>query len=518
MSITEKQRQQQAELHKKLWAISNDLRGNMDASEFRNYILGLIFYRFLSEKAEAEVAEALSGEDMTYEEAWADPEYREDLKGELLFTVGYYIEPQDLFSTMVKEIENQRFDIEHLAQAIRKVETSTLGQNSEEDFIGLFSDMDLSSTRLGNTVKDRTALLSKVMVNLADLPFVHSDMEIDMLGDAYEFLIGRFAANAGKKAGEFYTPQQVSKILAQIVTLGKDKLRNVYDPTCGSGSLLLRVGKETKVYRYYAQERNNTTYNLARMNMLLHNVRYENFDIQNDDTLENPAFLGEQFDAVVANPPYSAKWSADSKFNDDDRFSGYGKLAPKSKADFAFIQHMVHYLDDEGTMAVVLPHGVLFRGAAEGVIRQYLIEEKNYLDAVIGLPANIFYGTSIPTCILVFKKCRKANQDVLFIDASNAFEKGKNQNHLTDEHVDKIINTYQNRATIDKYSYAATLQEIEGNDYNLNIPRYVDTFEEEAPIDLDQVQQDIANIDNDIAQIEQDIEGYLKELGVLQHD
>ncbi|GAB0300243.1 type I restriction-modification system subunit M [Staphylococcus pseudintermedius] len=518
MSITEKQRQQQAELHKKLWAISNDLRGNMDASEFRNYILGLIFYRFLSEKAEAEVAEALSGEDMTYEEAWADPEYREDLKGELLFTVGYYIEPQDLFSTMVKEIENQRFDIEHLAQAIRKVETSTLGQNSEEDFIGLFSDMDLSSTRLGNTVKDRTALLSKVMVNLADLPFVHSDMEIDMLGDAYEFLIGRFAANAGKKAGEFYTPQQVSKILAQIVTLGKDKLRNVYDPTCGSGSLLLRVGKETKVYRYYGQERNNTTYNLARMNMLLHNVRYENFDIQNDDTLENPAFLGGQFDAVVANPPYSAKWSADSKFNDDDRFSGYGKLAPKSKADFAFIQHMVHYLDDEGTMAVVLPHGVLFRGAAEGVIRQYLIEEKNYLDAVIGLPANIFYGTSIPTCILVFKKCRKADQDVLFIDASNAFEKGKNQNHLTDEHVDKIINTYKNRATIDKYSYAATLLEIEDNDYNLNIPRYVDTFEEEAPIDLDQVQQDIANIDNDIAQIEQDIEGYLKELGVLQHD
>ncbi|WP_099991951.1 type I restriction-modification system subunit M [Staphylococcus pseudintermedius] len=518
MSITEKQRQQQAELHKKLWAIANDLRGNMDASEFRNYILGLIFYRFLSEKAEAEVAEALSGEDMTYEEAWADPECREDLKGELLFTVGYYIEPQDLFSTMVKEIENQRFDIEHLAQAIRKVETSTLGQNSEEDFIGLFSDMDLSSTRLGNTVKDRTALLSKVMVNLADLPFVHSDMEIDMLGDAYEFLIGRFAANAGKKAGEFYTPQQVSKILAQIVTLGKDKLRNVYDPTCGSGSLLLRVGKETKVYRYYGQERNNTTYNLARMNMLLHNVRYENFDIQNDDTLENPAFLGEQFDAVVANPPYSAKWSADSKFNDDDRFSGYGKLAPKSKADFAFIQHMVHYLDDEGTMAVVLPHGVLFRGAAEGVIRQYLIEEKNYLDAVIGLPANIFYGTSIPTCILVFKKCRKADQDVLFIDASNAFEKGKNQNHLTDEHVDKIINTYKNRATIDKYSYAATLLEIEDNDYNLNIPRYVDTFEEEAPIDLDQVQQDIANIDNDIAQIEQDIEGYLKELGVLQHD
>ncbi|MBE2140135.1 type I restriction-modification system subunit M, partial [Staphylococcus argenteus] len=237
-----------------------------------------------------------------------------------------------------------------------------------------------------------------VMINLDDLPFVHSDMEIDMLGDAYEFLIGRFAATAGKKAGEFYTPQQVSKILAKIVTDGKDKLRHVYDPTCGSGSLLLRVGKETKVYRYFGQERNNTTYNLARMNMLLHDVRYENFDIRNDDTLENPAFLGHTFDAVIANPPYSAKWSADSKFENDERFSGYGKLAPKSKADFAFIQHMVHYLDDEGTMAVVLPHGVLFRGAAEGVIRRYLIEEKNYLEAVIGLPANIFYGTSIPTC------------------------------------------------------------------------------------------------------------------------
>ena len=518
MSITEKQRQQQQELHKRLWAIANDLRGNMDASEFHNYILGLIFYRFLSEKAEAEVAQALEGENITYEEAWKDEEYREDLKEELIENVGYYIEPQDLFSSMVQEIEHQTFDIEHLSQAIRKVETSTLGQDSEEDFVGLFSDMDLGSTRLGNTVKERTALLSKVIVNLADLPFVHSDMEIDMLGDAYEFLIGRFAANAGKKAGEFYTPQQVSKILAKIVTQGKDKLRNVYDPTCGSGSLLLRVGKETTVYRYNGQERNNTTYNLARMNMLLHDVRYENFDIQNGDTLEDPAFGNEKFDAVVANPPYSAKWSADSKFNDDERFSNYGKLAPKSKADFAFIQHMVHYLDDEGRMAVVLPHGVLFRGAAEGVIRKYLIQEKNYLDAVIGLPANIFYGTSIPTCILVFKKCRETDQDVLFIDASNELEKGKNQNHLTDEQVEKILETYKNRETKDKYSYTASLQEIEENDYNLNIPRYVDTFEEEEPIDLDQVQQDLKNIDKDIAEVEAEINEYLRELGVVNHD
>lgn len=518
MSVTEKQRQQQAELHKRLWSIANDLRGSMDASEFRNYILGLIFYRFLSEKAEQEAHEALSGEDVTYEEAWEDEDLRDALKEELLDSVGYFIEPQDLFSHMIKEIENQTFDIEHLSNAIRKVETSTLGQESEEDFVGLFSDMDLGSTRLGNTVKDRTNLISKVMVHLSELPFVHSDMEIDMLGDAYEFLIGRFAANAGKKAGEFYTPQQVSKILAKIVTHGRDKLRNVYDPTCGSGSLLLRVGKEAEVYNYYGQERNNTTYNLARMNMLLHNVRYENFDIQNGDTLENPAFVGDQFEAVVANPPYSAKWSADSKFNDDERFSGYGKLAPKSKADFAFIQHMVHYLEDEGTMAVVLPHGVLFRGAAEETIRKYLIQEKNYLDAVIGIPANIFYGTSIPTCILVFKKCREADDDILFIDASNDFEKGKNQNNLTDENVEKIIETYTKRETVDKYSYNAKLEEIEENDYNLNIPRYVDTFEEEEPVDIDQVQKDLAQIDKEIAEVEEEINGYLKELGVYKHD
>ncbi len=251
--------------------------------------------------------------------------------------------------------------------------------------------------------------------------------------------------------------------------------------------------------------------------MLLHDVRYENFDIRNDDTLENPAFLGNTFDAVIANPPYSAKWTADSKFENDERFSGYGKLAPKSKADFAFIQHMVHYLDDEGTMAVVLPHGVLFRGAAEGVIRRYLIEEKNYLEAVIGLPANIFYGTSIPTCILVFKNV--ANKTTTYyLSMHPMILKRKNQNHLSDAQVERIIDTYKRKETIDKYSYSATLQEIADNDYNLNIPRYVDTFEEEAPIDLDQVQQDLKNIDKEIAEIEQEINAYLKELGVLKDE
>lgn len=518
MSTTEKQRQQQAELQKKLWSIANDLRGNMDASEFRNYILGLIFYRYLSEKTEEEVAKLLSDDNLSYEEAWQDEEYREAIEAELISQIGFVVEPQYLFSNFIRKIENQTFDIEELHKAVNKVEESTRGEESEDDFNHLFADMDLNSSRLGNSNAARTKLISKVMVNLSTLPFVHSDLEIDMLGDAYEYLIGQFAATAGKKAGEFYTPQQVSKILAQIVTTDKTDLRNVYDPTCGSGSLLLRVGREARVRHYYGQEYNSTTYNLARMNMLLHDVNYNRFSIDNADTLEDPAVDEEKFEAVVANPPYSAKWSADPKFMDDPRFSNYGKLAPKSKADFAFIQHMIHHLDDNGTMAVVLPHGVLFRGAAEGQIRRYLIEEKNYLDAIIGLPANLFFGTSIPTSILAFKKCRQKADSVLFIDASQSFEKGKNQNHLSDEDVEKIVNTYRNREELEKFSHNATLEEIADNDYNLNIPRYVDTFEEEAPIDLDQVQQDLADIDKEIANIEQEINGYLKELGVVKHD
>lgn len=316
------------------------------------------------------------------------------------------------------------------------------------------------------------------------------------------------------KAGEFYTPQQVSRILAKLVTINKSKLQNVYDPTCGSGSLLLRVGKETKVSSYYGQEFNSTTYNLARMNMLLHGVSFKHFDIKNADTLENPKHKDMKFDAIVANPPYSAQWSADNKFIEDERFSAYGKLAPKSKADFAFIQHMIFQLSDNGTMAVVLPHGVLFRGQAEGTIREYLIKEKNYLDAVIGLPANIFYGTSIPTCILVFKKCRENEDNILFIDASKEFEAGKNQNRLRDEDVDKIIEAYINREEIEKYSHVATLQEVEENEYNLNIPRYVDTFEEEEEIDIKQVQQELKEIDKQIEEVDKELNVYLKELGL----
>ncbi len=514
MTVSEVQKQQQADLHARLWSIANTLRGTMEAYDFKNYILGLIFYRYLSENVEQRVAKLLEEDGISYEEAWQDEEYREALSEELISDIGYFIEPKYLFSSLLRLIEERTFDIEALQGAINNITESTIGHESQQDFDHLFDDMDLTSSKLGRDVKSRSALIAKVIADIADIPFAYENSEIDVLGDAYEYLIGQFAANAGKKAGEFYTPQQVSKILAKIVTAGKKDLKNVYDPTCGSGSLLLRVGREANVRKFYGQELTATTYNLARMNMLLHGVNYMNFDIRNDDTIEHPHHLDERFEAIVANPPYSAKWSGDAKFLDDERFSAYGKLAPKSKADFTFIQHMIYQLDDKGTMAVVLPHGVLFRGAAEGVIRKYLIEERNVLDAVIGLPANIFYGTSIPTVILVFKKCREHNEDILFIDASNEFDKGKNQNVLTEEHVNKIVQTYLNRETIDKYSYVATLDEVKENDYNLNIPRYVDTFEEEEPIDLQAVSQRIAEIDREIAQIDEELASYLKELGL----
>ena len=514
MQVSEKQQEQQRELHTRLWAIANDLRGNMEANEFKNYILGLIFYRYLSEKVENRVEDLLSEDEISYSEAWEDEEYREGLQEELVEQLGYLIEPKYLFSTLLQAIEENKFDIEMLQGAINDITESTIGYDSQEDFDHLFDDMDLGSTKLGKDVKSRSKLIAKVMANIAQIDFAHEDSEIDVLGDAYEYLISQFAANAGKKAGEFYTPQQVSKILAKIVTVGKNNLKNVYDPTCGSGSLLLRVAKEANVRKFYGQELTSTTYNLARMNMLLHDVNYTNFDIKNDNTLEHPQHIDMKFEAIVANPPYSANWSADAKFLDDERFSAYGKLAPKSKADFAFIQHMIYQLDDNGTMAVVLPHGVLFRGAAEGVIRKYLIEERNVLDAVIGLPANIFYGTSIPTVILVFKKNRENKDNILFIDASNEFEKGKNQNNLTDANVEKIVDTFVKRETIDKYSYVASMEEIKENDYNLNIPRYVDTFEEEEPIDLAAVSERIANIDKEIVKLDEELAVYLRELGL----
>ena len=516
MSREEKQQSQQAELQKQLWSIANTLRGNMDANDFKNYILGLIFYRYLSENLVNYVENTMLRNTKKYVDMFDDKGRVDEFKGDLIEdeNIGYFIEPDYLWSTLIDKIKTGKFDISMLQKAINSISESTLGNESEDDFENLFEDMDLNNSKLGRGEADRTKLISTIMLKINDIDFHHENAEIDVLGDAYEYLISNFAASAGKKAGEFYTPQQVSRILAKLVTINKSKLQSVYDPTCGSGSLLLRVGKETKVVSYYGQEFNSTTYNLARMNMLLHGVSFRHFNIKNDDTLERPRHIDMKFDAVVANPPYSQNWSADPKFLEDERFSAYGKLAPKSKADFAFIQHMIYQLSDNGTMAVVLPHGILFRGASEGIIRKYLIKDKNYLDAVIGLPANIFYGTSIPTCILVFKKCRENEENIIFIDASKDFEPGKNQSRLRDQDVDKIIKTYTDRVEIEKYCHIASLSEIEENDYNLNIPRYVDTFEEEEEIDIKAVQQDLKEIDKQIAEVDKELNVYLKELGL----
>lgn len=515
MSSSEIQKKQQAQLHATLWDMANDLRGTMEAYEFKSYILGLIFYRYLSQKVEKCASALLKDDTVNYIEAWKDDEYKTVLKTEITGILGYSVAPENLFSSLIAKMPTDDFDIEDLERAISAIISSTLGEDSQEDFQNLFDDMDLKSSKLGRDVKSRSKVMTKVMRSINKLDFEFEDSEIDVLGDAYEYLIGMFAQTAGKKAGEFYTPQQVSKILARIVTLGKTELKSVYDPCCGSGSLLLRVGKECNVTRFYGQELTATTYNLARMNMLLHDVPYQRFEITNGDTLERPAYMGEEFSAVVANPPYSANWSADISFLDDDRFSGFGKLAPKSKADFAFVQHMLYHLKDDGTMAVVLPHGVLFRGGAEEFIRKVMIKDRNCLDAVIGLPSNLFFGTSIPTCVLVFKKERNGNSgNVLFIDGSNDFEKAKNQNVLTDINIDKIIETYENRVEIEKYSHLAKLEEIEQNDYNLNIPRYVDTFEEEEQIDIKAEFASIKELKEKSKALDLKLQVFLDELGV----
>ncbi|WP_058953465.1 type I restriction-modification system subunit M [Clostridium tyrobutyricum] len=517
----------------KLWAMANELRGTMDASEYKNYILAFMFYRYLSEHQEQylvgnnviDVADGQSTNDAYLKQAvGADlDDYLEDISSSL----GYAIAPNDTWESLINKINDAQVipsDYQTIFDNFNK--NAELNREAVKDFRGIFNDINLGDSRLGSSTNERAKSLNNI-VKLVDEVEYKGDDGRDILGEIYEYLIGKFAASAGKKGGEFYTPHQVSKILAKLVTNGVEKSNeffNIYDPTMGSGSLLLTVGQELSdgiTMKYFGQELNTTTYNLARMNLMMHNVSYNNMTLNNADTLgsdwpDGPDGKGidhpRSFDAVVANPPYSAKWDNDKTKLKDPRFSDYGKLAPASKADYAFILHSIYHLNSDGTMAIVLPHGVLFRGAAEGKIRQTLIE-KNYLDTVIGLPANLFYGTSIPTVILVFKKNRKT-KDILFIDASNDFEKGKNQNNLIDKNVDKIINTFKERKNIDKYAHLASIEEIKENEFNLNIPRYVDTFEEEAPIDLEEVNRQLEQDNKEIAELEAKINEQLKILGV----
>ncbi|EJB2513386.1 type I restriction-modification system subunit M [Listeria monocytogenes] len=503
-------------LYQALWNSADILRSKMDANEYKSYLLGLVFYKYLSDNMLQYVSVLLEEEtedlqlaQNLYVQACEDSEIKEDLLDELQDEFSYTIEPQLTFTAQVNAIHDGSFQLEDLVQGFRDIEQSS------EIFENLFEDIDLYSKKLGVSPQKQNKTIADVMKELSVLNMAgHAG---DVLGDAYEYLIGQFASESGKKAGEFYTPQTVAKLMTQIVLQGKENQKgiSVYDPTMGSGSLLLnakRYSNEPGTISYFGQELNTSTYNLARMNMILHGVSIANQQLHNADTLDQdwPTEEPTNFDAVLMNPPYSANWSADKGFLEDVRFSTYGVLAPKSKADFAFLLHGYYHLKDTGVMAIVLPHGVLFRGGGEGKIRQILLEN-GAIDTVIGLPANIFFNTSIPTTVIILKKDRPT-KNVLFIDASQGFEKAKNQNTLADEHIDAILEAYSKREGIEKYAYVAEFDEIIENDYNLNIPRYVDTFEEEEEISLKTVSTNIQQIKSELANAENELFGTLKEL------
>jgi type I restriction enzyme M protein len=532
-------------LGKTLWDIADQLRGAMDADGFRDYMLSFLFLRYLSFNYE-EAAKKELGKDYPQSpskekradfvvppplEIWYNDnkEDIEDFEKQMRRKVHYVIKPQYLWSNITELARTQNGDLlETLQKGFRYIENESF----ESSFKGLFSEINLNSEKLGKTEKERNdklcIIIKKIAEGIADF-----STDTDTLGDAYEYLIGQFAAGSGKKAGEFYTPQEISTILSRIVILDsqdpttgpKPKLDKVLDFACGSGSLLLNVRKQMKdrdgsIGKIYGQEKNITTYNLARMNMLLHGMKDTEFEIFHGDTLLNQwDLLNEMnpskkiyFDAIVANPPFSLRWEPTDSLAEDFRFKSYG-LAPKSAADFAFLLHGFHFLGNEGTMAIILPHGVLFRGGAEERIRTKLLKD-NQIDTVIGLPSNLFYSTGIPVCILVLKKCKK-EEDVLFINASEQYKPGKRQNSLEEVHINKIVETYQFRPDhIEKYARRVSMEEIEKNGYNLNISRYVSTSEDEVKIDLKEVNEKLISINESIKTNTDKHNEFLKELGL----
>jgi len=499
-----------------LWSGADILRSKMDANEYKDYLLGIVFYKYLSDSFLIKVYDLIYDEKPdslkvaldAYKEALED-ESAEELNEQIKAECHYVIEPELTYTYFAELARNNAFNREQLQKAFNNIE------QSDPLFIDLFTDIDLYSNRLGTGDQKQSDTISNLIKEIDKADLLNSDA--DVLGNAYEYLIGQFASETGKKAGEFYTPQSVSKILTKIAIAGQEDKRglSVYDPCMGSGSLLLNAKKyanEPGYIRYYGQELMTSTYNLARMNMFLHGIVPDNQNLRNGDTLDGDWPTGEDtdFNMVLMNPPYSAKWSAAAGFLQDERFSDYGVLAPKSKADYAFLLHGLYHLKNNGTMSIVLPHGVLFRGAAEGKIREKLLRSGN-IYAVIGLPANLFYNTSIPTCIIVLKKHRDG-RDVLFIDASQKFEKGKKQNMMTDEHIESIINLYNNRETVEKESFLASFEDLEKNDFNLNIPRYVDNFEKEEEIDLDTLLAEMKQTDEEIGNVQGEFVNLLKDL------
>jgi type I restriction enzyme M protein len=529
--------QNQKQLGNTLWSIADQLRGAMDADDFRDYMLSFLFLRYLSDNYETAAERELGRDYPTADrETHTVPlalwyaKNAEDIPAfekQMRRKVHYVIKPEHLWSSIANLARTQNAELLNTLQAGFKY---IQDESFESTFDGLFSEIDLSSSKLGKTYTDRNAKLCTIIQKINE--GIEFSTDIDALGDAYEYLIGQFAAGSGKKAGEFYTPQQISDVLSAIVTLdsqepktgAKKRLESVLDMACGSGSLLLNVRKKVNqaggtIGRIYGQEKNITTYNLARMNMLLHGVKDTEFEIFHGDTLlnewdtlreQNPA-RKPSFDAIVANPPFSYRWEPTDALADDVRFKSHG-LAPKSAADFAFLLHGFHYLKDEGVMAIILPHGVLFRGGAEERIRTKLLKD-GHIDTVIGLPANLFYSTGIPVCILVLKKCKKPD-DVLFINAAEHFVKGKRQNQLAPEHIQKIIETYRNRTEEARYSRRVGMAEIEKNDFNLNISRYISTAVGEAEIDLQATQAELETLARQIDAAREKHNQFLRELGL----
>lgn len=502
-------------LYQKLWAASDDLRSQMDANEYKNYLLGIIFYKYLSDKMLDEVGKLLEVESsdlVEIQEIYAEEMQGDDadlITEELRNKFSFIIGPDHTFTHFIKQIEEGTFQLDDLGQAFNEIE------RSDEDYIGLFEDIDLYSNKLGKAPQEKNKRISNVMKQFAEVNF--ANYSGDVLGDVYEYMLANFASESGKKAGEFYTPQPVSRLMAMIAMDGNEDKQGltVYDPTLGSGSLLLNVknfSNQPGRIRYFGQELNNSTYNLSRMNMILHEVPLEYQTLNQGNTLSDdwPVDEPTNFDAVLMNPPYSAKWDASKGFLDDPRFAEYGVLPPKSKADYAFLLHGFYHLKNTGTMAILLPHGVLFRSGAEEKIRKIMLENGS-IDAVIGLAPNLFYSTGIPVSLIILKK-DKTDRSVYFIDASEEFVKKGNKNELTEDNIQKIFKALRSREDIDKFAHLAKFDEIEENGFNLNIPRYVDTFEEEEPIDLAEVSKDIKAINEESDKLKAEILADMKDL------
>ena len=515
-----KKEQEREELHRAIWAIADNLRGAVDGWDFKNYVLGTMFYRYISENITEYInkGEHDAG-DLSFDYTKVSDADAEELRHDLVMEKGFFILPSELFCNVLSRAANDENLNETLEKAFRHIEESAKGAESERNFSGLFDDFDVNSNKLGGTVAKRNERLCKLLQGVAYMNLGSvKDHTIDAFGDAYEYLMTMYASNAGKSGGEFFTPADVSELLARLGTVGKTEINKAYDPACGSGSLLLKVekilGRHSVRNGFFGQEINITTYNLCRINMFVHDINYTQFNIANDDTLINPQHIGnEPFELIVSNPPYSIKWEGDENpvLINDPRFSPAGVLAPKSKADLAFIMHSLSWLASSGTAAIVCFPGIMYRGGAEKKIRQYLVDN-NYIDCIIQLPSNLFFGTSIATCIMVLKKNKKDNS-ILFIDASDECVKVTNNNKLTAENIDRIVALFTKRESEMYVSYLASHDEIKDNDYNLSVSTYVEAEDTREKIDIARLNEDIRQIVAREQVLRDEIEKIIAEIG-----